>query len=60
VLAPVRTVGFFAILMVVFGLLMVTLLAAYFFLHRAREMAEIEVLNGRRAPEEEENHVGVR
>ncbi|HEY5178087.1 MAG TPA: cache domain-containing protein [Terriglobales bacterium] len=61
VLAPVRTVGFFAILMVVFGLLMVTLLAAYFFLHRAREMAEIEVPNGRRVPEEEEeDHVGVR
>ena len=62
VLAPVRTVGFFAILMVVFGLLMVTLLAAYFFLHRAQEMAEIEVPNGRRTPEreKEENHVGVR
>jgi Cache domain len=42
-LAPVRTVGYFAILMVVVGLLMVTLLGAYFFLHRAQEIADIEV-----------------
>jgi Cache domain len=43
VLAPVRPVEYFAILMVVVGLLMVTLLAAYFFLHRTQEIADIEV-----------------
>jgi hypothetical protein len=42
-LASVRTVGHFAILMVVVGLLMVTLLAAYFFLHRKQQLADIEV-----------------
>jgi hypothetical protein len=42
-LAPVRAVGYFAILMVVVGMLMVTLLATYFFLHRKQEMADIEV-----------------
>jgi len=60
-LAPVRTVGYFAILMVVVGLLMVTLLAAYFFLHRAQEMAEIEVPEKPGLPREqhEEEHAGV-
>ena len=43
VLAPVRVVEYFAILMVVLGLFMVTLLATYFFLHRKQEMAGIEV-----------------
>jgi len=42
VLAPVRTVGYFAILMVLVGLLMVTLLAAYFYLHRRQQLADIE------------------
>jgi len=42
-LAAVRTVGHFAILMVLVGLLMVTLLAAYFFLHRKQQLADIEV-----------------
>jgi len=41
-LASVRTLGHFAILMVVIGLLMVTLLAAYFFLHRKQQLADIE------------------
>jgi len=41
-LASVRTLGHFAILMVVVGLLMVTVLAAYFFLHRKQQMADIE------------------
>jgi Cache domain len=61
-LAPVRTVGYFAILMVIVGLLMVTLLAAYFFLHRAQELAEIEVREKERFPQEhhEEEHAGVR
>jgi len=65
-LAPVRTVGYFAILMVVVGLLMVTLLAAYFFLHRAQELADIEVPEKQELPKElheeerEEEHAGVR
>ena len=41
-LAPVRTLGYFAILMVVIGLPMVTLLAAYFFLHRKQQLVDIE------------------
>jgi len=43
-LAPVRTLGHFAILMVVIGLLMVTLLAAYFLLHRKQQLADIETV----------------
>jgi len=43
-LAPVRTVGRFALWMVVLGLLMLTMLAAYFFLHRKQELAQIEVM----------------
>jgi len=42
-LGAVRTVGHFSILMVVVGLLMVTLLAAYFFLHRKQQLADIEM-----------------
>jgi Cache domain len=42
-LASVRALGHFAILMVVIGLLMVTLLAAYFFLHRKQQLADIEM-----------------
>jgi hypothetical protein len=42
-LASVRTVGHFAILMMVVSLLMVTLLAAYFFLHRKQQLADIEM-----------------
>ncbi len=61
-LAPVRTVGYFAILMVVMSLLMVTLLAAYFFLHRAQEIADIEAPGRDKLPQEhpEEEHAGVR
>jgi len=44
-LASVRTLGHFTILMVVIGLLMVTLLAAYFFLHRKQQLADIEMAN---------------
>jgi hypothetical protein len=47
--APERMVGNFAILMVLVALLMVTLMAAYFFLHRRQEMTEIE-------PPEDSNH----
>jgi hypothetical protein len=43
-LAPVRTLGHFAFLMVVLGLLMLTVLLAYFSLHRQRELAEVEVV----------------
>lgn len=43
-LGPVRTVGYFALWMVVLGLLMLTMLAAYFFLHRKQELAQIEVM----------------
>jgi len=42
-LASVRTVGHFAILMVVVSLLMVTLLAAYFFLHQKQQLADIDM-----------------
>jgi len=61
-LAPVRTVGYFAILMVVVGLLMVTLMAAYFFMHRAQEIADIEAPEGVTVPREdhEEEYAGVR
>jgi Cache domain len=61
-LAPVRTVGYFAILMVVMSLLMVTLLAAYFFLHRAQEIADIEAPGTEKLPQEhhEEEHAAVR
>jgi len=41
-LASVRTLGHFAIVMVVIGLLMVAVLAAYFLLHRKQELADIE------------------
>jgi len=44
-LASVRTLGYFAVLMVLVGLLMVTLLAAYFFLHRKQQLADIEMAN---------------
>jgi len=59
-LAPVRAVGYFAILMVVVGLLMVTLLAAYFFLYRTQEMADIEVPNHLAQEDREEEHAGAR
>ena len=61
-LAPVRTVGYFAILMVVVGLLMVTLLATYFFLHHKQEIADIEVQNlgGVSQEQPEGEHAGVR
>jgi len=61
-LAPVRSVGYFAILMVVVGLLMVTLLAAYFFLHRAQEIADIETPERTKISDEhrEEEHAVLR
>jgi hypothetical protein len=43
-LAPVRTLGQFAVLMVVFGLLMLTLLVLYFFLHQQEQFEEGKIL----------------
>lgn len=43
-LAPVRTLGRFALLMVVLGVLMLTLLLAYFSMHRQQELTAVEVL----------------
>jgi len=43
-LGPVRTLGRFALLMVVLGLLMLTLLLAYFSMHRQQELTAVEVL----------------
>ncbi len=42
-LAPLRNLGHFALLMVVLALLMLTLLTAYFFLHRRQRFEDIEV-----------------
>jgi hypothetical protein len=47
-LAPLRSLGHFAFLMVVLALLMLTLLTVYFFLHRRQGFEDIEV----QAPEE--------
>lgn len=46
-LASVRTLGRFALVMVVLGLLMLTLLLAYFSTHRQRELTAVEVLPSR-------------
>jgi cache domain-containing protein len=46
-LASVRTLGRFALVMVVLGLLMLTLLLAYFSMHRQRELTAVEVLPSR-------------
>jgi hypothetical protein len=43
-LAPVATLGQFALLMVVFGLLMLTLLVVYFFLHGQERFEEKKIL----------------
>lgn len=43
--SPVRAVGDFALAMVMFGLLMLTLTAVYVFLHRREEFDEIETLD---------------
>ena len=43
-LASVRILGRFALAMVVLGLLMLTLLLAYFSMHRQRELTAVEVL----------------
>jgi len=43
-LGPVRTLEHFAFLMVVLGLLMLTMLLAYFWTHREQELADLEVL----------------
>jgi hypothetical protein len=51
-LASVRTLGRFALLMVVLGLLMLTLLLAYFSTHRQRELTAVEVLPRREGAEE--------
>jgi Cache domain len=40
--APMRQVEHFALLMVILGLLMVTLLCVYYYLHRAQKFADIE------------------
>src|SRR5713226_1245354 len=42
-LAPLLGLGHFALLMVVFALLMLTLLTVYFFLHRTQRFEDIEV-----------------
>jgi len=47
-LAPVRTLEHFAFLMVVLGLLMLTVLLAYFWTHREQELADLEVLETHR------------
>ncbi len=51
-LASIRTVGHFAFLMVLVGLLMVTLLAVHFFLHRRQQMADIEAVSDNGAGKE--------
>jgi len=43
-LAPVATLGQFALLMVLFGLLMLTLLVVYFFLHGQEQFEEKKIL----------------
>lgn len=43
-LSSVRTLVYFAIFMVVVALLMASLMAAYFFLHRKQEIADIEAV----------------
>ena len=43
-LAPVLTLGHFALLMVVFGLLMLTLLVVYFVLHQEEQFEEKKIL----------------
>jgi hypothetical protein len=40
--APIRQVEHFALLMVILGLLMVTLLCVYYYLHRAQQFSDIE------------------
>jgi hypothetical protein len=51
-LAPVRTLGHFAFLMVVLGLLMLTVLLAYFSLHRQQELATVEVVQTKESAQE--------
>jgi len=43
-LAPLRTLERFAFLMVVFGLLMLMVLLAYFWAHREQRLADLEVI----------------
>lgn len=54
-LAPGRNVGYFALLMGLLGLLMLTLLAVYFFLHRRQQLADIEVSAQEEPPKGESN-----
>jgi hypothetical protein len=49
-LAPLLGLGHFALLMVVLALLMLTLLAVYFFLHRRQRFEDIEVQAAEEAP----------
>jgi hypothetical protein len=44
-LAPLLSIGHFAFLMVVLGLLMLTLLTVYFFLHRRQRLEDLEALS---------------
>ena len=55
--APQRMVANFAFLMVMVALLMVTLMAAYFFLHRKQEMTEIEPPENSHHENHDSNHV---
>ncbi len=48
--APIRPVVRFAFLMVALSLVMLTLLAVYFFLHRQQQVPEIEVLKTQEPP----------
>ena len=54
--APQRMVANFAFVMVMVALLMVTLMAAYFFLHRTQDLTEIEPPNHRNHHNHEPNH----
>jgi hypothetical protein len=49
-LAPLLGLGHFALFMVVFALLMLTLLTVYFFLHRRQRFEDIEVQAAEEAP----------
>ena len=49
-LAPLLSLGHFAFLMVVLALLMLTLMAVYFFLHRRQRFEDIEVQAAEEAP----------
>jgi hypothetical protein len=50
-LAPLRTLEHFAIVMVVLGLLMLTVLLAYFWTHRQQELTDLEVMPTEEPPQ---------